>query len=77
MPENCKEAVAEVMVLEHCDDKDLFFYPGLKDLEMIGIIVNLFYMKIKSLFKHVSIKCNSTKLPKIALISLVPNDNTT
>ncbi|XP_076086015.1 caspase-2-like isoform X2 [Mytilus galloprovincialis] len=35
MPKKGKQAVAEVMVLEHSDDKDLFFYPGLKDLPMI------------------------------------------
>ncbi|XP_071145567.1 caspase-2-like [Mytilus edulis] len=35
MPKKGKQAVAEVMVLEHSDDKDLFFYPGLKDLPLI------------------------------------------
>ncbi|VDH98147.1 Hypothetical predicted protein [Mytilus galloprovincialis] len=35
MPDKRTQAVAEVMVLEHSDEKELFFYPGLKGLDMI------------------------------------------
>lgn len=32
-----KEAVAEVMILEHSIKKELFFFPGLRDVPMKGI----------------------------------------
>ncbi|CAC5407345.1 unnamed protein product [Mytilus coruscus] len=35
VPIEGKQPVAEVMILEHSDEKDLFFYPGLKEVPMI------------------------------------------
>lgn len=37
VPGKGQQSVAEVLILEHSDDKDLFFFPGLIDIPEVQL----------------------------------------